>query len=561
MKKVILIGLVFCILLGLVSIPLLYPVAKVVRSQQHLANALEANEAGDARRAHFKILSAYNLVKDDPAINALMGPYAAAVYDPNALKWWTAAAEEGLLDLEGLIEMVRYGLRTNQGDVVRPYLFQLNREHPDNPQMQALQVQFLQRERRLGETRALATELVGQGNLDLAVYSSYLESTFGQEDVAEADQKAALASLRETARQEGEIGIFSLRALLQLWDRLDDKEKELVERQLGTHGSARLEDQLRLLSLQRGDGADKETILEAAGVAYDAFKADDATRAPGSPAALSVLVNWLNREGYPETALRYLPEASKIKDPDLFFMRQAALIASGDPAAARDATYVENPLSPARNLITRAFAQAALGQPEKVRPNLELAADQVRIFEVQWLEQILLNAGAPDLVIRMYENVERQFNRPVSAQVRLLQYYYALQRELDVRRVVRDISLEQLSGLLSDQLTALYFLVLYHEDFPQVRRMAESLFARYPTLIEPRLYLAFCYALSGNPGAAPAFLGDYEGFNLQQNRSFAIMLAHIHLRTGEIEKARALVEAIPRESLLDQERVLLSGLL
>ena len=559
MKKFILIVLVFGPLLGLVSLPILYPIAKQVRSQQHLKAAMIAKATGDDREALQKILSAYNLVKDNRRINAKLGPYAAAVYNPNALDWWTQAADDGELDSASLIEMIQYGFRINQADRVRPYLFELSQAFPGDQQVRALQLQFYQRERRPEETRVLAETLLEEGSSDVGVLASYLQATLAQPDLTPEERDLALAKLAEMSTAGGDLGIFSLRTLLRVWSLLSVEEKQRVGRELEQHPDCSLSDRLSLLSLQRADGAGDEAVLERARVAYASVSREEEIRPDRSTPLVAIFADWLNREGWSGVALEYLPAPKDIEDPRVFMVRQIALISSGDPAAARDASFIDNPLSPAFNFVLRAMALASLGEEEKVVPNLRLAVDNVRPNELGWLENVLRSTGQLDLITQMYENLSRSLANPVGVQLRLLAYYQALGRELEVQRVVQEIDLEQLGGLLTNQISALYNLLLYRYDFTDMRRHVEGLVTQFPELIEARVYLAFAYARSGQGGAAVELIEGWERFNLQQNRNLAVMLAVIYASAGQSDRAADLLANVDRSSLLDIERNLLSG--
>lgn len=403
MKRTILIIFSFLVLLFFVSIPILLPVAKMVRSQQHLGNALEAKEAGDDRMALFKLQSAANLAPENPEILTRLGPYAAAVYSPYTLDYWTDAADRNLLELEDIVEMIEYGLRVGEGDRVRPYLFHVARANPDDPRVKALQVHFLRRDRRTDESRALAEELVRGGNLQMDVVSAYVQSTFAGQEADEAAQAEALATLRELAETGDERSLYALRVLLQLWDRLEANDKTYLASKVEDKGE--LPDRLNLLSRQKADGAESAAILAAGEAAYAAAMAatQEAAGTASAPGLERMFTLWLSREGYHATVLTYLPEAADIRDPDIYFFRQLALIETGEATEARDLSFKENPLSPTRNLVIRALAHSALGQTEKVLPNLELAAENVHPREVAWLERVLLQLRATDLVIGMYE--------------------------------------------------------------------------------------------------------------------------------------------------------------
>ena len=289
----------------------------------------------------------------------------------------------------------------------------------------------------------------------------------------------------------------------------------------------------------------------------EAAAADGAGDA-GKPSELNIFVDWLNREGFHAAVLEYLPDPRPIRDPGSFFARQVALIAMGNPAEARDATFQPNPLSLAQNLVSRAYAHAALKEPQKVELALTQAVGSVQIKETYWLEQILARAGAVDLIVQMYEALEKQLAFPLLAQVQLLPYYYGLKREHDLMRIARSVSMDRLSGSLAQQFSMLYFLDLYRADLLPVRRHIEGMVSEYPRFIEPRVLLAFTYTLSGELPLAQELIQGWEAFELQNDRKFAIMLAFIHIQLGEIERARELVGDIPVESLLDRERVLLS---
>jgi hypothetical protein len=559
MKKVILVALVFMTLLGLVSIPLLYPLAKIVRSQQHFANALAFHEAGEHKMAFFKLLSARNLTPDKPEILALLGPYGAAVNDHNALRMWTEAADAGLLDKESRLEMVEYGLRTGRPDDVRRTLFQLAREDPDNARVQALQLRFLRWDRQDEASRSLAQDLIRQGNRELDIFSIYLQSTFGDLQVPETERAEALSLLREVSGADSDVGIYSLRFLLRLWGQLEDADKGELEARLQAHPQAALGDRLALLSLKRRDGAPEADILVDARVVYGQFR--DAETPEDGLAPLTVLVEWLNREGFHETVLEFLPDPEAITDPAAYFTRQIALIATGQAARARDLTFKENPLSLAQNLVCRALAQMSLGEPDKASLSLSQAVESVQFQETVWLEQVLRRSGEVDLIIGMYESLEKRLSNPLPAQLRLLPYYYGLRREHDIMRVVDSVDLDRLSGSLAEQFAILYFLNLYRGDRVELRRHLERLVSIYPDLIEPRVFLAFCYSLTGQGELARPLIEGWDAFQMEQNRSFAIMLATIFISGGDPAQARELIGPIPPDTLLHQERVLLSSLI
>ncbi|MEX0325986.1 MAG: hypothetical protein AB3N33_07865 [Puniceicoccaceae bacterium] len=561
MKRTLLIVFSFLVLLSVVSVPILLPLAKMVRSQQHLMNAREAKAEEDHRMALFKLQSAHNLAPENPEILSKLGPYAAAVYSPYTLQYWTDAADRDLLELEDIVEMIEYGLRVGEGDRVRPYLFHVARANPEDPRVKALQVHFLRRDRRNDESRELAEELVRGGNLQMDVVSAYVQSTFSGQEADEAAQADALATLRELAEAEDERSLYALRVLIQLWDRLPEADKAHLATKVEQKGE--LPDRLNLLSRQKADGADAVAILAAGEAFYkEAVATGESDTGTASAAGLERMFTlWLSREGFHEAILAHLPEAGEIRDGDVYFFRQLALIETGAAAEARDLSFKESPLSPTRNLVIRALAHGALGQPDKVLPNLELAAENVLPREIGWLENVLRQFGSTDLVIGMYEDLERRLANPLPVQLRLLQYYYAFGREADVQRVAGAVSLDQFAGFLAEQMAALYFVSLYQTDRKSTRRHLEGMVNDYPNLIEPRVFLAFSYAMAGAGPEALRIIEGWESFQLQQDRLFAIMLAYIHARSGDLDTAVDIMGAIAPETLLDQERVLLSGLI
>ena len=561
MRKFLFIAIILPVLLGFISIPLLIPVAKSIRSQQHLNNALQYKGEKDHKGAFFKIVSAMNLAPEDPEVRKRLGPYGAAVNDPNTLKWWTAAAEDGLLELNSLIEMVEYGIGSGQEDQVQRFLFELSRDHPDNERVQALQVRFFRNKQR--DTSALARNLVNVGNLDPAVLSSYVEGTFYASEVTAEEREAVIETLREAAGSETDVGIFSLRTLLRMWEFLKPSDKAILEQKLRLNPQATIVDQLFLLSLRKAEGADPLLILEEARSVYRKFReeAEEAEEAEESVSPTLTMVEWLNRENYPDAVLEYVPDAGAIEDSDLFFARQIGFIKSGDPEGARDSTLKDNPLTPSKNFVLRAFSQVAMDEQDNARSNLAMAIETVNMDEIQWLERVFIQAGDYRLVLDLYEYLEQQLANPLVIRLRLLPYYYQLGREDELRQIVRDIPLDTLSRSLPDQLSVLYFINLYRTDLPAARRQAEGLVSEYPHLFEPRIFLGFSYAVSGNPRLAMATIEGWENFDLRGNRSYAIMMAYILANNQQLDTARELISDIPVSSLMDLERALLRSLI
>lgn len=567
MKKFILIVLVFGLLIGGVSIPFLMPLAKMVRSHQHMQAATNLKEQGDDLGAFNRLMAARNLTPDNRYMLSTIGPYAADLNHPSTLRFWTNAADLGLLEFDGVMDMVEYGLKVGEPDMVRSYLYQAARDNPTNERVKKLQLRILAGEYLNNESRLLARDLIREGSRDIDIFTAYVEATFSSGRSVPADeQEEALATLRNAAAEDDDIGIYSLRTLLSLWDRLTDEEKDILDDQLRTHPQAELSDRLSLIAIRKANGLDEARALEEARRGYEYYSRVERDAVAGeeeedkaSPRA--IFCDWLNAQGYSEVVLEYLSEPDEIEDSESYFARQIALISTGQYEAARDATLKTNPLTPTQNLVSRAFAQSLLGEPDKASLSLSQAVESVNINEVPWLEQVIRRFGRLDLAIEMYETLETRLANPVPVQLRLLALYYQTRQEDDLQRVARAISLENLSGALADELSVLYFCILYRPDRMVVRRHVEELSSNYPNLIEPRVYLALAYAISGNANPAGTVLEGWEGFNLENNRFMAITLAHLLLQKGETDKARGLVERIPTESLLDRERFLLSPLI
>ncbi|MEX0323083.1 MAG: hypothetical protein AB3N63_13045 [Puniceicoccaceae bacterium] len=563
MRKFLLIAIILPILLGFVSIPLLLPVAKSVRAQQHYRYALQMKEDGDHKGAFQRILSASNLTPDNPEVLSRLGPYASAVQDPDTLALYMRAAEANLLELDDIIDMVDFGISSQQTDIIQPYLYQITHSNPEDVRIQALQLRFLRARQRIQETSVMARNLVEDGVMDTDVLSSYVQNTMSARDVTEEEKAEVIATLHKAAGSADDVGIFSLRSLMQLWGMLEPADKSLLQQKLRISEQATLQDHLRLLSLLKADGTDPIIILGEANTVYQQFQKMETAPEPGreGTSTLSLLVDWLSQEGFHEQVLNHLPDAEKIEDSNLFFIRQVALIQMGDAAEARDSTFEDNPLNPTRNLVLRTLSLIALGRLDTVEDNLSLAIESVQIEDLAWLEQILLNLRQFDLILNMYEGFEAQMVNPLPVQIRLIPYYYQLKRETDLRRVVGEISIDDVSNSLYDQVSTLYFISLYRTDLPGARRRAESLVTDYPNLFEPRLHLGFAYTLSGQAPLAMELIQGWENFNASTNRTVAIMLSAILAANGKTDEARALIKDIPVESLLDQERALVSGLI
>jgi len=562
MRKFLLIAIVLPILLGFVSIPLVMPIAKSIRSQQHLRNAIQLSEQGMHREALTRILAARNLAPENPEVLKRVGPYAAAVRDPGTLKWWTEAANMDVLDLDGILDMIDYGLSINQADQVQSYLYEVYREHPDDLRVQSLQIRLLRSQQRNQETFAIARDLVQEGKLNREILSSYVQGLLSVEEVPEQERMQVLATLRNSAEKEGDIGIFSLRAMLRLWDQLESVDKEILEQKLDLHPQATLVDLLSLLSLKKADGSNSILILEEAKADFRKFQKevtleiDKETRARYT----FTFMEWLNREGYSETVLEYLPDAGQVEDSRTFFARQVALIQTGRAMEARASTFKDNPLSPSRNLVLRALALLALGERDNARQSLSQAVGSVQIEEVGSMEDLLLQMRDYTLIVQLLEDQESRIGNSLYIRLKLISYYYYLGQEDKLQQVVQSLPLARLSPSIIDQINILYFTCLYKNDLPGVRRLAEDLASRYSSLFETRLFLGFCYAQSGDPKTALELIRGWENYHPGPNRNFAFMLAYILSSNGRYNEAGALIEGIPVRTLLDRERALLSSL-
>lgn len=561
MKKKILLSLAVLIVLGLASIPLLYPVAKAVRSQQHLSSAIELKAAGDDRTAYFKIQSAYNLAPDNREILSLLGPYSAAVRHPSTLDWWIQAADRDLLEREDLIAMVEYGFSAGNREAVRPYLFRLFQQFPGDDRVQALQLRSLQDARQDLQAFNLARTMIEAGNREEPVLAAYVRGAFSLDRLTPEDRDQALDTLRAISREEGSASLYAIRILFQFWNTFEATEKEQLQQRLLDNPGHTFADRLLLLSLLKNTEQETPgTILERAEALFADFPDSSSDDPEATGERLVRFTAWLSQEGFSEAALRYLEDPLTGENADLFHNRQVALIALGEAERAYALSLEQNPLSPARNLVLRAMAQERMGQRDGLGQTLSLAAESVEGDEIGWLEQVLRSSGQIDLVIRMFETLEETMPNPLPAQLRLLPYYYATGRESAIARLLRDIDPAALESA-ADRTSLLYFQLLFQRDNTGIRRTLERLVLESPVMLDFRVLLAFSYALGGNAPAAAALVSELGEMDASRQRILGIMLAYVHLANNEPDKARERLEPIDTQSLLPQERVLLSRII
>jgi hypothetical protein len=207
------------------------------------------------------------------------------------------------------------------------------------------------------------------------------------------------------------------------------------------------------------------------------------------------------------------------------------------------------------------MAQERMGQRDGLGQTLSLAAESVEGDEIGWLEQVLRSSGQIDLVIRMFETLEETMPNPLPAQLRLLPYYYATGRESAIARLLRDIDPADLESSAADRTSLLYFQLLFQRDNAGIRRTLEHLVLESPVMLDFRVLLAFSYALGGNAPAAAALVSELGELDTSRQRILGIMLAYVHLANNEPDKARERIEPIDAQSLLPQERVLLSRII
>ena len=450
MKKKLLLTALVILVIGILSLPFVYSVAKVVRSNQHLAEAKELKTDGEDRTAYFKIQSAHNLAPDNEETLRLLGAYAADVLHPRTLEWWTEAADKKLLSLEEQVDMIRYGLETGEGSLVRPYLYELEKEYAEDPRVQVLRLQFLERDRRHRAAFRLARHLLANGHGDREVLGTYINTASSLPGFGPEERREAMDLLRELSRRTDTLGLEALRTRLAFWNVLSAEERQTIERLLQDHPEATITDCLNVLTLRLQEGMDRDKALARAEETFDRLN-----RGAGGEDASTLLAgftDWLVRHSYTETSLRYLEDPRTGSDPDLFHTRQLALIISGSPEEAYNLSLSENPLQTARNLVLRAMAQSRMGEEESVRQTLALAAEAVEESEVEWMESILLSGLDVELLIHLFEQLETTLENPGTARVKLLAYYYAAGDENGIERMLREVDPRQLTTDVRDKI-------------------------------------------------------------------------------------------------------------
>lgn len=565
-KKLIIAFLILCVL-GLASIPALYPLAKHIRSQQHLDSAIAAKEAGEDRDAFFKLQSAYNLAPENEAILSRLGAYSAAVLHPQTLERWTEAADRGLLNDDEWIEMVRFGLESGQTDTVTPYLYRLSRQSPEDTEIQLLRLRVLTEKRRDREAFLLARSLVhDEGVTEEAALRTYLGGTFTLAGISPQEQRDAIVRLLDIATSNPSAQpSFAAQALPGFWSQLQPEEKVRLEQLYEAFPPENLLERLRIFSLKLDDGAEATAIRADADAAFQAARktrTDQTEAEEESTNPLTLYVEWLNQEGFHEEVIAILKREDAKASPELYNALQTALISSGQAESAYNNSLEENPLSEARNLLLRAFAQARMGEVDSLRQTLSLAAEAVDIDEVGWMESILRNAGELDLLVQMYEQLERTLPQPVPAQLRLIPYYYALLDQDDLQRLVRDLDITSLTGIRTNEVPLYYFHLLFRDNLKASREVIEAKVHELPMVADYRILLGFSYALSGRPEAALDIIeASWSPQSAVQPRIQSIMIAFVYLLNGRTDEARNLIQEIPKDRLLPMERVLLSSVL
>lgn len=559
MKKKILLAALALLFIGLLSLPFAFATAKIIRSHQHLTDAKEIKEEGEDRTAFFKLQSAYNLTPENDEIVRLLGPYAADVFHPRTLEWWTRAADKGMLAKDGRIELIRYGLRTGEGALVRPYLYKMEKEFGAQPELQSLRLRFLQRDRRHREAFELAGELLSNGHGGREVFSAYIHSASSAPDFGPGERREALALLQNLSQREDSLGLDALRTRLVLWDGLSPEERDALGNRLREHPAASISDRLHLLSLRLAAGKDRALGLSEAKATYEELAGREEGGDAG--AVLASFTDWLMRENYLQPCLRYLETPDTAFDPALFHTRQLALMLSGSPEKAYQYSLSENPLETARNLVLRAMAQSRMKEREAVQQSLSLAVESIDESEIPWLESILLRGREVDLLAYLFEQLEKSLENPGPARVKLLAYYYVAQDEQGIERLLREVDPHRLTVDVRDKIPFLYFRTLYRVDLPATRSLIEELVTEMPDIAEFRILLSFVYTMSGKAALAGDLLQELPADLVADSRMVRIMMAAVHLANRDLPRAITLADGIAAETLLSQERTLLSELL
>ena len=564
MRRPLVIALTLGVLSCGASIPLWIPLAKDYRAEQHLAAAREAVAAERWATALFRLQAALNLRPEDAAILAELGPTAAKMDHPETLRYFQVAAERGLLGTDGLVEMVGYGLQSGQAGAMRRWIYALQQTAAEDPRVQALEAQILQMDGRRSEALELADRLLDDPTVRDDVVPVFVRELLGGRPLKayhQARMKAALLTMAQEAEQK--TARYASRVLYEFWGLLEAPEKEQAA--AATQAMGELPDQLNLLTRQRQDGAEATDILARGKAAYAAALGAQEADPDGwtGPDARQTMVIWLNRENFHATIFEYLPDALEVQDPAEFFVRQLALIRTGRAASARALCFKRNPLSAARNLVTIALTYQEEGRMDRVRPNLQKAIEQVTPADLDWLEQVLLAADAPDLAIQLFERAQDWTDDPLKMQMRLFGYYSAFQKEREIQRLLPALPLDRLQADSPLAIQALYYSVIYLPDRGRSRRHLEEWVNASPGMLEPRVLLAFSYALMGRQADAAGLVSGWQKPGRPQSRSFAIMLAFIESRSGNLDTARGILAAagIERDSLFEMERVILNSVI
>lgn len=557
MKRFVLVALAVLALVAVLS-PFGYYYLKSLRSGQHLQEAIALKGEGQDAEALSLLQSAYNLDPDDPEILVLLGPYGADVEHPKSLDWWMEAADSGLLEGDELLEMVEYGNQMGRGEAVYPYVHHLLSNDPDNLRAKVQKLLYLQRSRQDFETFALARELIRAGSWDPVVVSAYTFLAFNLPHATRDDREEALRMLVRHSEDPGELGILCLRSLLDFWGQLDAADRERVTERLERHPQTRFSDGLKLLSRQRQGGLEKEAVLERA---RERFAKEQAQAEDGGPAALQELVVWLNQEGFSEEALDLLEAAPTDTDATLFMARQVALIKTGRSEEAFQENLLENPLPEGRKLVLRAMALDRMGEAERVEETLQLAIQVYDPEEVTFLETVLRQAGRRDLLVRMFEGLESTIGNPLPARLKLMEYYYQAGDESGLSRIVRLVSPRELQGFPVQQISLLYFRLLFQVETGQALQRAEARVAEYPNIVDFRVLLAFAYAFTGDPSAARGMLENIDETLLSDQIHLRICAAYAHFVAGNAARAREHLEGIDPDILLRQEQILFRAIM
>lgn len=486
--------------------------------------------------------AAHYLAPEDLGIQLLVARGLLQQRNASAVDWWRRVLEEPDLPVEELRQVTAALLAGENAAEALPFLNRLVELDADSPETRRLWLQSLQRQRRYGMARDLASRFAEGGTEDWGIHRAYLAFQRGD---ANGEARARIVEhLGELLEAENALSLNAARELVVI-----ESADHGLREQAAAHLEAEGEDALdrlyaRSFAVKEGDGerADLEPLLEEILAAPEEGFVDE----------LLDWARWMNATDWfiANVDWETYRESGGAADPYFDVLLEAGetdriLRLTEDLTSETGATA-------AAFLYYRSLALEATGEPERARQTLELSVQTTEPESGEVLERYLIRGQHWELLDRLYLRLLAEDpDDELLLFKRLASRYYngdqgALPSILEQLERGDFETRPDLEGFFA------YIHLLIDGYSPPLHQHLEDLIGRYPEVFDFRLILGLSYALQGQVTVARSLAENMPELGLGAPR---------YLRVAAIVLGRPAEDLIApgeRDRLLPRERYLLS---